>query len=73
MDNLSNLFSFALKSIQASEEQFEDLQLVLVKRLVRSFATTMDTMQKTKQDFILKMIKALNWKMSISEEVKNCK
>lgn len=62
MDNLSNLFSFALKSIQASEEQFEDLQLVLVKRLVRSFATTMDTMQKTKQDFILKMIKALTGK-----------
>jgi hypothetical protein len=62
VDNLSNLFSFALKSIQASEEQFEDLQLVLVKRLVRSFATTMDTMQKTKQDFILKMIKALTGK-----------
>jgi len=40
------------------KKQPQYLQLSLMKELVQSFASTMDTMQKTNQAFMLEMIKA---------------
>ena len=41
VDNVSNLFSSAVESIEASEKKSQDLQLFLIKNLVQSLATTM--------------------------------
>ena len=38
--------------------QSQDLQLSFIKYLVQSFATTMDTMQKINQAFMLEIAKA---------------
>jgi hypothetical protein len=61
---VSNLFSSAVESYQASQKQSQDLQLSFMKEMVESLATTMNAMQKTNPAFMLEMIKAFTDKGS---------
>jgi hypothetical protein len=57
INNVSNLSSCAVQSVQASEKQSQEL--------VQSFATTMATVEKTNQDLTLEMIKAFSDKVHL--------
>jgi hypothetical protein len=62
---VSYLFLLLLNRFKQVKKQSQHLQLSLMKELVQSFATTMDTMQKTNQAFMLETMKHLLTKVHL--------